>query len=88
MLLMCQNVYLWSKGLSNNKSVIKCLWTSVVFFSFGKRFRFNPFPNNKKFLSHIVFKRLVLQTHKNQGLFVKGLIIYFTSIEEQVRHLF
>ena len=29
-------------------------------------------------LSHIVFKRHVLQTHKNQGLFGKRLILYQT----------
>ena len=32
-------------------------------------------------LSHCFFKRLVLQTSKNQGLFGKGLIIIFLQIE-------
>ena len=31
--------------------------------------------------SHTVFKRLVLQTHENQGLLGKGLIIHVSSID-------
>ena len=34
----------------------------------------NSVPSSFSF-SHSAFKRLVLQTHKNQGLFGKGLII-------------
>ena len=34
---------------------------------------------NEQFLSHSVFRRLVLQTHKDQGLFEKGLTLYQTK---------
>ena len=34
--------------------------------------------------SHSVFKRLVLQTRKNQGLFGKGLILWVEGIKQKM----
>ena len=55
---------------------------SVEKFIYSPIHQFETVPNSKKLtsnfsFSHSVFKRLVLQTRKNQGLFGKGLIATF-----------
>ena len=89
LLLMHQNEYLWSKGLTLSQTTnfrlfqtervcrrqfeISYKWRNVL-----KRCRKHwakeklLFMSNFSF-SHSVFKRLVLQTRKNQGMFWKGL---------------
>ena len=57
--------------------ICKCFRFGVVqIFAFGKSLQMT---NNFSF-SHSVFKRLVLQTPKNQGLFANGLTLSQTSL--------